>query len=177
MSGLSRLPKSDKGEISSFQLLLTIAQGIDALVSDPKALEKAAKESFALSDAEEAKAIQAKQDIAKNEALLSEQRKKQNELDASIADLEKKKSGIQQTLDDIKKEQARLAKKDSDLGDKALQLSTQEADLKDRENKLVSGNDDLKKRVDAAAYKEKQLNEFEAMLKDKASKLRSIVDA
>lgn len=174
--GLSRNIQNN-GEISTFQLLLSIATSLDKLTGDPKALEKAAKESFALSEEEEKKSKEAKAAIATNQALLADQKKQQAELDAAISTLEAKKASIQSSLDSIRKEQDRLAKVDSDLGKRALELDGLKTDLERREKALAEGNQKLADNIVALNKRAESIVSDEKELKAKADKLRSLMDA
>jgi len=174
--GLSRRPKQEAGQLAIYQLLLEIAQSLSVLSSDPTALQRTAKDAYELEDEEQKKATEAKEAIVKNEFILSEQKKQKIELDNLILDLNVKKDSIQSSLDSIAKERARLSKVDADYGARALELHNKEVDIKDREAKIIAAQDNLSRQTKALEEKQTELNEFEKSLKDKAEKLRSIVD-
>jgi chromosome segregation ATPase len=136
--GLSRTALN-KGDISTFQLLLEIAEGLSVLSSDPKALANAAKEAYALSDAEEAKATAAKSLIAQSDAAVAEAKKQQSIADEMTAEATKAKSSVDSLMDSIRKEQARLATVDAEQGKKFLEISEAKADLERRERELDAG--------------------------------------
>lgn len=174
---LTRLPKINKGEITTYQLLLEIAQGLSTLISDPKALSKAANDAYELDLEAKQKAKEAYADITKAN-LAKEEAVKQQELAAKIiADANKAKVDANALVESINKERKRLSDRDVEQGALALKLSHQEIDLKDRETKLLAAQNNLQKQLDALAVKQREFNESNAALKEKAEKLRSIVGA
>src|SRR5690348_7890965 len=150
---LSRLPKSDKGNISTYQLLLDIAQNLSTLIKDPKALSKAAEDAYALDEAYEQKAKDAYADIAKADAAKQEAIKQQEIAANIIAEANKAKADASKLIDSINAERKRLSDRDAEQGAFALKLNNQETDLKDRETKLAFGISDLKKQTDSLAEK------------------------
>lgn len=175
--GLSRLPKSDKGDISSYQVILDLLVKVSDLIEDKDALKKAADAAYALDAEAEAKAKSAYADIAKAEADMREALKQQAIAEEEIAKAEKTKLEANILIESINKERKRLQEHDAILGARAIDLDNKERDLADREMKLSDANSDLAKKIDALQKKTAELNQFDADLKGKAEKLRSIVGA
>lgn len=172
---LSKLPKSDRGELSTFQLLLDIAISLQSLVSDPKALEKAATTAFALSEENEKKAQTVYADIDRADMATKEAIKQQSIASELIRESKQAKMDASAHMDMLRKEQNRFATKEAEQGAYALKLSNQEADLKDRESKLTHSWSELNKQLAALADNQRKLNEDKSQLRAKAEKLRSIV--
>lgn len=173
--GLSK--EFTKTDISTFQIILTFAQKLEQLISDPKALDKAAKAAFALSDAEEAKAATVKKDLADNGKLISELLHLRDERDAEDAALNAKKESTQAIFDSIRKEQARLAAVDVAQGKRALELEDIIKDVKLREAAIENNGKKQDARALSLEKREKDIVEGEKALKEKAAKLRGLMDA
>lgn len=174
---LSRLPKNDKGSISTYQLLLDVAIALKTLIENPEALNKAAEDAYKLDALYEQKAKDAYADITKSEEAKQIAIKEQNIAKSMLLDANKAKAEANSLIESINKERNRLSCVATEQGALALRLSNQEADLKDRENKLLAANDDLTKRQTALLAKQKELSDYDASLKEKAAQLRSIVGA
>lgn len=173
--GLSKVT-NEKSEIGAFQVMLEMATLLEKLQKDPKALEKAAKEAYALSDAEQEKAAAAKALIAQSEAAATEAKKQQIILDAKLAEYTSLQQSTDGLLESIRKEQARIAKVDAELGRQAIDLEAQRADLIRRESALERGNSKLL--LDSANLDKRaqRVIEDETALKAKADKLRGLMD-
>jgi hypothetical protein len=173
--GLSRVPKSDKGDISSYQIILDLLVKISYLIEDKNALKKAADAAYSLDAEAEAKAKSAYSDIAKADAEKQEALKQQAIAQEEVAKAEKAKTETSALIDSVNKERKRLQDQDSILGARALDLNNKQIDLSDREKKLALQQNELNKKQDMLFVKQNELNEFDAELKDKAEKLRSIM--
>jgi uncharacterized protein (DUF3084 family) len=166
-----------KTEIGAFEILLEIAIMLEQLTSNPAALKKAAEDAYSLDDSEEQKAIIAKQDIAKNEQLLSDMRKQKIQLDIEVEELEKEKNGIKSTVDNLKKEQGRLSGVEQDLGKRALELENYNRELSAREKKVADDILSVESRTKELNDRQQAIVDGEITLKEKLDKLRGIVDA
>lgn len=89
------LSKTDQPDITTYQLLIEIAQGLATLQSDPKALEDAAKRAYALPDAEQAKALKAREDIARYESFINQNERQKQEIVQGLADISKQKANLE----------------------------------------------------------------------------------
>lgn len=172
---LTRIPKSNQGTISTYQLLLEIASSLSVLVKDPKSLEKAADEAYKAALTSEEQAAAANENIIKANAMLKE-------ADQRIALAEKSEQNAQDLLN-VAKEASDKANSDlSQVNKLKLLLDQKQIELVDYESKLNSKEKELsllkdKLDADTAKLEERVANvkNMERDLQGKMEKLQSII--
>lgn len=172
--GLSRNTEN-KGDISVFQLLLELAQGIQKLTSDPKALEKAAKDAYALSDNEEKKAIEARSLISEYVLLLEKNAEQKEELDAQLKQIKQETIKQEQIRQLCQKEALDLEAKKSVDAERELIIKRREESVKQLENNIALEKQELIHEWEKLNNYKKQVDDYEASLKEKANKLKGLI--
>ena len=160
--------------VTTNQVLLTIAQGLKSLMDDPKALEKAAKEAYALPEAEEKKAAQAKEIIAKMEGLIAEQKRRQDDLDAQESELDDRERKLKETVDSINGREIALEKRSRELDGIAEGQKQAANDIATGRQDLDAAIVDHERNVGALDKREREVNDYEASLKETAAKMQGL---
>ncbi len=135
-------------EIATYQILLELVQLLAALQSDPKALEKAAKNAYGLADAEQAKADEARKDIAKYQDLINQNDRQKQEISNQLADLEKQKTAFQTQVTSLSTQKADLAQKEADFSETKRNILALADETKTLNARLDKRSADLDKKED-----------------------------
>lgn len=159
--------------LTSLQIAGDIALALKTLMANPD-LAKLAKDAYGLSEAEEARSKQAREDIARYqkqvadaEATMVQLDEYQQQLDGQAASNKKEKS----RLDDVAKA---LDKKKSDLMTQELTLRDREKALERREQGVSDGEARLARDNDALNKEKERVNKYEAELKARGEQLRAL---
>lgn len=164
-----------KEKISSVQLLIEIAGLLKELTDDPNALKQMAIDAYALPEAEEKKAEEARAKIAEYENLVAENKRVVQKTNDIRLEIDSQINFNNQKLAQIEADTNELNKKNKEMGKLSVELNNREQALNKRENDI---NDrQIKLDSDVAEFeKEKQrIADYEATLKAKASALKSLV--
>lgn len=161
--------------VTAYQLLLELVKGVQELSKDPKALEKAILEAYALPESEKAKADEARKAIADNNSVLAQQKKILEEISKGTADLDFRQDNLDQTVRDIETKNNDLSKRERGLADGISDFSQRN---KDYQADLIKLDTEKKSNIEFSFSlddREKLLNEREEALKAKEEKLKAII--
>lgn len=175
MSLSQELPNKSS-EITVFQLLLEFVKRLRDLQDDPEALEKAAKASFALPSQQEALARESREQISKYESLLAQNKIDLDQIASESLDLENQKKDLDEYSKSLELKNQSLEKRKYELEDSVKEnkaISIEIANIRDKLNQDLAKYNDDKSAFDE---REKKVSAYEASLKDKAEKLRTLTD-
>lgn len=122
--GLSRI---DEPLVTTYQVIIELARGLKALADDPKALEKAAKDAYALPEEEQRKADEARQKIAEYTTLLSQNKTKIAEYESLIKHNDEQIDYLEQQQKSLKDQQDKLTATEVSIDKKTRSLNEREA--------------------------------------------------
>ena len=163
-------------DLTSLQVALDLANSLRILMSDPKALEKAATDAYAITEREQKKAEEALASIGKNEALLANQRELQKKIDADTAANDAKAKEISDAWAKFSKEASELKKWEADVKKQAEEVRVAKAAVAEREHALEVGNSKLVTDTSALEKKKKDFSEYEASMRTKIEQLQKITE-
>ena len=156
--------------------LLEIAKSLAGILDDSKGFQKAVKDAYSISEAEQAKA-----DEARN--LISTYADKVAALKQAEADNDDFKKALEQDAKNLKSMQVDLDKKEIEYNKRDIVLKQSERefagtkkDLEDRETKLQNAVKQLEIDSDKLDTREKEIEEKEEALRIKAEKLRGVLN-
>jgi chromosome segregation ATPase len=160
--------------IQVFQLLLELVQRITELQEDPKALENAAKEAFALSEYEQGEADKARSQIDTNRTILEDITQRQNELTKALkkheddkADHTRNVAAFREKEKELKQALSKANERERAAEDELYKLTAREKNLKDAE--LL-----VEKKLQEAALKLDEASQVERIIKEKTEKLKDL---
>lgn len=158
-------------EVEKMQFLSEIALGISKLVADPKALEKAVKSSYSLSEEESKKLSEAQATIAKADSFMSDIDAKQK----ALGDINKEREILEADREKFKQREADLLKKENALNIISLNQHAKEVEF----TKLVKEIDErsaaLDRRESDLVGRAANLTASEKSLQDKAARARQLL--
>lgn len=169
--GLSSSPKET---FNTYQVLIDIAKSLKDLQSDPDALQKMANDAYALPEIESAKAKNAREDIAKYQAIVDEQKDRQIQIDKDLQFINAKRNQIDSDLAKFQDEKSALNIRSSELDDMATILSKKEKYLSQLQQDIQNGKEKLAADNLALDERKNQIDEYETSLKEKAAKLKDL---
>jgi len=169
------LSRDANPSIGTLQVLLDIAQSLQIL-TNPKALKKAAEDAYALPEQEKKQAESARKDIKKNQevlaetkALLEEAKRVRIETDTKKLELKRIQDAIDINNSALTKERQKL---ENDMADnisfrKMLDAREEGISKKERELSDLSQTLELRKQT---------IEQDEASLKERVAQLRGLTD-
>lgn len=167
---MSLSSENPKEIIDTVLLLGDVLTAVKALPN----IEEIAKKAYAITEKEQAKAEEARQNIATYQATIAEAKKQQALLEQANADLDRKKEEIAGGLKAIDD-------KTRAMNTKEITLNKREGDLTQRENDLAKGKEELLAGINQLAsdrgdYKRDKdaLDVYEAGLKETAEQMQSL---
>lgn len=164
------ISNTPRDAISTYQVLLEIAQALKTLTADPDALAKAATDAYTLPEAEKAKAEKAKEVISTMESLVAEQKRRQQDIGDSLNELDAKKAENDNKLRMILEGNKKLEALRKELDEITIEQNSSAKSLASRERDLLEGIDRLKVNNADLEARRQMVNDYEAALKDKAAK-------
>ena len=163
---------SPKGAIETIEVLTEIAKGFKLF--EKYGLEKLAQDAYALSDAEKAKAKDARDNIAKLESLIAEQKTRQQAIDKSYAENEVKSKQLAEGWQKLGNEAAELKKWESDVKKQSDELRKSKDALLERERAVEVELSKAASEKAAAASARKEAEGILAEIKDRAEKMKGL---
>lgn len=158
-------------DITTAQLLLEIAQSLATLQSDPDALDKAAKAAYALPDAEQAKAIEARAQIAKYQDFINQNDRQKQDIQTSLAEIAKKEANLEA-------QERKIANQKIDFNSTVAAFESTKQDIlaldqsnKAKEKSYDQRKADLDRREDSLSERQAKIEQSEA---DMASRLEQM---
>lgn len=167
---------SPKETVGTYQVLLDIAAALKTLTDDPKALQNAITDAYALTDKEQAKAGMARAETEKYEDLVLEQKANLDELAKRDADLNSKIADFTKAQDKFYDDRALLAQRENAYNANVEQLNRDLQNLQKERNKLEADKSDLAAQCQLVAQQQKDLDEAQALLKSKADQLKVLTE-
>ena len=183
--------------ILTYQVLFEVAQLLKDLQNDPKALQKAAEESYALGEAEKKRAAEAKQAIVDNKELLEQLKLKGQQLGIARGDLDAQAQKIASLEAEHKERLAaeyekldaanvlhtqkvsELSQRSKDLDAKVAYVALREKEhelnveaFSEKVKGLAKYETELALRAEGLDVRKADIDAYEAKLKARAAKLR-----
>lgn len=171
--GLSR---DDTPRMDTLQAAIDLAGALKALIANPKVLEQAAKDAYALSEQEQKRAESARENIKEYQDAIAEQRRNDIALDKKSALLDDRAKDIAAKEVAIAASQSVLNKNIAAYQDDNAKLTQLKAQLDVRETATAQKEAALATREAALNAREAKVDNFEDSLKEKAEKLRTITE-
>lgn len=160
-----------KEVISTYQLLMEIAQNLAVLAKDPNALEKKIKEAYGLSDELKNQFEQAQRVVAIADELDKANKKQlqkiedgKKEIQSSVEELDKRKNALAGEI-------STLAASKRDLQDKESEYDKKLKELSQREQNAAAQEQKNKETLESLLKREKENSDYEARIKEKIKEL------
>lgn len=164
-----------KDTLKSSQVILELAGMIKSLNDDPKHFEKLSKDAYALPDAEQKKADEARASIAKYQDLLAQHKRQAADIEASQDNLDLRTKQVTDASALIDSKTKDLAARERAFAtEKAAHVLNVEKLAKDQAE-LSKGQERLETDREEQIDKEKAFEADKAALKDKSDKLKSLI--
>lgn len=164
------LSNTPKDTITTVQVLLDIAEALKKVVSGD--LGQLAKDAYALPQQEEARAVSARADIAANQAVLAEIKKKEADLEKLQLSLDEKKAEIGLALRSIEQGNRQLDMREKSLNESGDQQKEEARRLAQAQAEIASASKKLTADQSALEIKQQEIDSREAILKEKAAQLQ-----
>lgn len=171
--GLSR---DTSPSISTYQVILEMAQALADLSKNPTALQQASEAAHALPEAEKRKAEAARLDMQNYQDLVAKNAAQIAFLTESAAALAAEKDSLLNMAADLKNREAKLADNSGVLNDSLDNLAKLKTEHDRREAMVAKKETIIAAKENSLDDRGIALDAFEATLKDRAAKLKTLTD-
>lgn len=169
--GLSQVDKQQ--QITTVQVLTELLSGLQNL--DKQTLADLAKDAYALPEAEQKKADEARANIKEYQDLVAQNKQATIDLQAEQDDIDKRSGELKQALDMLNSKQTALDKQAASLNDQDKSLTQRTVALDAREAKLTKGEATLAQGQADLAAAQDQLAQDQEALRTKSDQVRALL--